>query len=240
MNLVQVSRHLSDAIEKLSFTQPVSCVYNPLRYAREPYERYVRQYGAGPKEILLVGMNPGPWGMAQTGVPFGEIRSVRDWMHISGKVGAPPCLHPKRPIQGFDCTRSEASGKRLWGWAAETFGSPEAFFSRFFVVNYCPLIFYDEQGKNLTPDKLPRAMADALHRACDLALLEQITALSPRHVIGVGRFAELRIRKVLEHAEGHYAIGRITHPSPANPKANKGWSNVIMQEFREMGIAIPS
>ncbi len=239
MDLVEISRELSRTIGALRFQKPVSCVYNPLSYAREPYETYLTRFGSGSKEILLVGMNPGPWGMAQTGVPFGEIHSVKDWMKITGHVGTPECIHEKRPVHGFECGRSEASGKRLWGWAADTFTSPEKFFSRFFVINYCPLIFYDENGKNLTPDKLPNGMVERLHQACDKALREDIETLSPRHVVGVGKFAEGRIQKALGNMAEQYKIGRITHPSPANPRANRGWAEIVNREFREMGIALP-
>jgi len=42
-------------------------------------------------------MNPGPWGMAQTGVPFGEINAVKDWLGINAEVDKPQKQHPKRP-----------------------------------------------------------------------------------------------------------------------------------------------
>ncbi|HKJ89152.1 MAG TPA: single-stranded DNA-binding protein, partial [Gammaproteobacteria bacterium] len=131
-------------------------VYNPLDYARNPHRRYLERYGRGRREVLLVGMNPGPYGMVQTGVPFGDVGMVRDWMGIEGEVGHPRREHPKRPVEGFGCTRGEASGRRLWGWARDRFGAAEAFFERFYVANYCPLAFFEESGANRTPDKLPR------------------------------------------------------------------------------------
>ncbi|HSL84142.1 MAG TPA: single-stranded DNA-binding protein, partial [Thermoanaerobaculia bacterium] len=123
------------AVEPLAFSPPVACVYDPLVYAREPHRRYLERFGRPPKEVLLVGMNPGPWGMSQTGVPFGEVAAVRDWMGIDGRVERPDPEHPKRPVEGFACARSEVSGRRLWGWARERFGAPERFFERFFVWN---------------------------------------------------------------------------------------------------------
>src|SRR5690606_19431577 len=143
----------------------------------------------GPKEVVLVGMNPGPFGMAQTGVPFGEVAAVRDWMGIEAAIGRPPEEHPKRPVLGFDCPRSEVSGARLWGWAKDRFGTPEAFFARFFVINYCPLVFLEESGRNRTPDKLPAAEREALTAVCDRALRDSIEVLSPQHVVGVGTWA---------------------------------------------------
>ena len=224
------------ALEPLQFSMPVAYVYNPLSYAGEGYRRYARKFGCAPKEILLVGMNPGPWGMAQTGVPFGEVAAVRDWMGIAAPVGAPPAAHPKKPVDGFECSRSEASGRRLWGWARDRFGDPAAFFSRFFVANYCPLMFLDAEGRNRTPDKLKKAEKPPLFAACDAALRATALYLKPRWVIGVGVFAEARAISALSGLD--VTIGRITHPSPANPRANRDWAGRIEAELAEVGIEI--
>src|SRR6185436_7468972 len=157
MDLIENARRLRRAVAALEFGAPVAYVYDPLDYAWEPHRHYLERYGRGHPAVLLVGMNPGPFGMAQTGVPFGDVQMVRDWMGIHGEVGRPPKEHPKRPIQGFSCPRSEVSGSRLWGWAKERFGTPERFFETYFVMNYCPLAFVEASGKNLTPDKLPAA-----------------------------------------------------------------------------------
>ncbi|MFW6197806.1 MAG: single-stranded DNA-binding protein, partial [Myxococcota bacterium] len=168
-SLVRISRDLARDVDALRFGEPVEYVYNPLDYARRPHEQYLRAYGGGPKEVLLLGMNPGPFGMAQTGVPFGDVHMVRDWMGVDGRVDRPPKEHPKRPIAGFDCHRPEVSGTRLWGWARDRFGTPERFFARFFVANYCPLVFLEASGRNRTPDKLPVGEREALVRVCDRA-----------------------------------------------------------------------
>jgi single-strand selective monofunctional uracil DNA glycosylase len=232
--LIRLTHELREKLEKLSFGPPVAHVYNPLDYARGPYEEYLRRYGAPPKEVVLFGMNPGPWGMTQTGVPFGEVARVLGWLGIRGEVGRPASEHPKRPVLGYECPRSEVSGRRVWGWAAETFGTPERFFSRFFIANYCPLLFLDEGGRNLTPDRLPAADRAPLLAACDRALRRTIEYLSPALVVGVGRFAESRAQVALEGVDVH--IGRITHPSPANPRANRGWSELVNRELAELGV----
>ena len=198
MQPVRIARELSRAVSKLDFAPPVTHVYNPLDYAREPHDRFVKRFAKPGVDALLLGMNPGPWGMAQTGVPFGEIAAVRDWMQIDGKVGRPKDEHPKKPVDGFACKRTEGSGKRVWTWAAERFGSPERFFARFFVWNFCPLCFLEEGGKNRTPDKLPAAEREPLYAACDQALVRIVDALSPKMVIGIGKFAETRARDKLE------------------------------------------
>src|SRR5690606_35633708 len=124
MELIHITRKLRENIEELRFSAPVDYVYNPLIYAEKPHFEYIKKYGQSPKEIILLGMNPGPFGMAQTGVPFGDVPSVRDWMGIEEEVGKPERENPKRPVLGFACPRREASGKRLWGWAQERYGAP--------------------------------------------------------------------------------------------------------------------
>lgn len=236
MTLIDISRRLSQRVADLRFAPPVSCVYNPLEYARAPHEQYLRRYGGGPKEVLLLGMNPGPFGMAQTGVPFGDVAMVRDWLEIEAPVAKPPTEHPKRPVQGFDCHRMEVSGTRLWGWARDRFGTAESFFKRFFVANYCPLAFMEATGANRTPDKLPAAEAEALLGVCDAALREVVGVLEPRIVIGIGGFAERRARAALA---GHdVAFGTILHPSPASPLANRNWAGTVERQLESLGVSL--
>jgi single-strand selective monofunctional uracil DNA glycosylase len=236
MTLVDISRSLSLRVAALRFADPVCCVYNPLEYARAPHELYLSRYGEEPKEVLLLGMNPGPFGMVQTGVPFGDVTMVRDWLGISAPVAKPREEHPKRPVLGFDCHRTEISGTRLWGWARERFGTPERFFARFFVANYCPLAFMEAGGANVTPDKLPSAEQRAVSGACDEALREVVRLLQPRIVIGVGGFAERRARAAL--AGEKVGVGTILHPSPASPLANRGWAETIERQLQSLGIAL--
>ncbi len=233
MSLLALDRKLSRAVAALSFPEPVHHVYNPLDYARKPHEEYLRRFAKPQVPFVLLGMNPGPWGMAQTGVPFGEVGFVRDWMGIEKPVEPPQHQHPKRPIQGFSCTRSEVSGKRLWGWAQQRFGTAEAFFQQFFVLNYCPLVFMAESGRNLTPDKLPADSAAPLFHHCDQALRETIAWLQPKMVIGIGKFAERKAREVL--AATAVDFGFVLHPSPASPMANRGWAEQAEKQLRALG-----
>lgn len=232
--LVQIYDDLSRSLSALSFRPPIACVYNPLMYARAAHNQYLRRYGIPKREVILVGMNPGPWGMAQTGVPFGEISIVRDWLGIEAPIEQPPVVHPKRPIEGFQCKRREVSGQRLWGWARDRFETPQAFFERFFVANYCPLLFIDENGANRTPDRLAAADKKMLLAVCDHAIKQLVDCLDPSYVIGVGKFAQKRLSACLP--SDHVIIGGITHPSPANPRANKGWAPLITQELVSLGV----
>ena len=103
--------------------------------------------------VVALGMNPGPFGMAQTGVPFGEVAVARDWLGVAAPVTKPAREHPKRPVEGFACARSEVSGARLWGAVRAHWKTPARFFAEAFVLNYCPLVFMTTSGRNLTPDK---------------------------------------------------------------------------------------
>ena len=223
----------------MAFSAPVHCVYHPLDYAWELHRQWLERYGRGRKQVLLVGMNPGPFGMVQTGVPFGEVEAVRSWLGLRGSVRRPEQQHPKRPIEGLACRRAEVSGKRLWGWAAQRFVTPQRFFRRFFVHNYCPLAFVSDSGANITPDKLRQVESRPLFGASDKLLLQVIAALQPEWVVGVGAFAEQRIRAVVagSSADG-VNIGRIPHPSPASPAANRGWEPLADTAFAGLGIAI--
>jgi len=236
LSLERITDQLVRELARLRFGPPVTHVYNPLDYARAPYREYLRRFGTGPRQVVLVGMNPGPWGMAQTGVPFGEVCAVRDSMGIAAAVGTPARLHPKRPVTGFACARREVSGQRLWGWAQKNFGTADVFFKHFFVANYCPLMFITESGGNLTPDKLKPPEARPLFTACDRALRRTVEYLMPEQVVGVGRFAAARAKGALDGLSAK--VGGITHPSPANPQANRGWEARVAKEFRDLGIAI--
>jgi len=234
MDPIPISRALSRAVDRLSFGLPVTHVYNPLAYARAASEAYLERYAHPGCEALLVGMNPGPYGMAQTGVPFGEVSAVRDWLKIEERIDRPVDEHPRRPVDGFDCTRSEVSGARLWGAIADHWHAPEAFFRRNFIANYCPLVFMEETGRNRTPDKLPAAERGALYRACDDHLQRIVDILEPEWIVGIGAFAENRARTVL--ADYDLKFGRVLHPSPASPKANRGWADEAGKELRALGL----
>lgn len=236
--VAKVNDELVKGLRSLKFRAPVTHTYNPLVYARSGYDRYVARFGSATKPVVLVGMNPGPFGMAQTGVPFGDVQMVKEWMGICVAVGEPTAPHPKRPVTGFACTRGEVSGRRLWGWARQRYEHPEAFFKQFMVLNYCPLVFMEAGGRNRTPDRLPAVERKALFEICDQALRKSIEIYKPQSVIGIGGFAERRIRHALNGMG--LKLGRITHPSPANPRANRGWEPLVESELAVMGIELPA
>jgi single-strand selective monofunctional uracil DNA glycosylase len=234
--LIESTSRLACALRELQFSTPVSHVYRPLDYAWLPHAIYLQRFGNGPKRVLFLGMNPGPFGMAQTGVPFGEITAVKNWMGINDVVLKPQPEHPKRPVHGFDCKRSEVSGRRLWGLFAERFPQAEDFFRSHFVQNFCPLVWMSASGANLTPDKLPTAEMIPVEHACLTHLAEVIELLQPAYLIGVGGFAEARLRSAAESCGSKAVIGRVLHPSPASPAANRGWAEAATRQLEALGV----
>ena len=232
--LIDKAAVLRDAVNKTRFAAPVAYVYNPLEYAWATHEMYLRRYGNNRKRVVFVGMNPGPFGMVQTGVPFGQIAAVRDWLGITATIDRPAKQHPKRPVLGFECRRSEISGERLWGLFAKRFGTAHTFFQDHFVVNYCPLAFVEESGRNRTPDKLPAAERDKLFSVCDAHLRETLAVLEPKWLIGVGDFAADRCKGAL--GDDKFTIGKILHPSPACPASNVDWAGKATAQLQKLGV----
>ncbi len=237
-SLIAAARNLSAAVGKLKFAPPVTHVYNPLDYAWAAHEIYLRRYGNSGKQVIFLGMNPGPFGMAQTGVPFGQIAAVRDWLGIRAKIDRPRKENPKRPVLGFDCHRSEISGERLWGLFAKRFGTAEEFFRDHIVMNYCPLAFVEETGRNRTPDKLKPGERERLFAACDEHFREVARILEPEWIIGVGDFAAKRARAVFHAGElpVRLGLGQILHPSPACPASNNDWAGQATAQLRKLGV----
>lgn len=232
--LIETARDFGKQVGRLKFKSPVAQVYNPLDYAWAPHEMYLKKFGVGNKRVVFMGMNPGPFGMVQTGVPFGEIAAVRDWLKICAPVGKPAMENPKRRVLGFDCPNSEVSGRRLWGLFAERFGTPEFFFKEHFVVNYCPLAFMEPSGLNRTPDKLPPREKNALLEICDAHLRQTLEILEPEWLVGIGGFAAARGKIVVGDLK--IQVGQILHPSPASPAANRGWAAAAARQLVELGI----
>ncbi|XP_032939189.1 single-strand selective monofunctional uracil DNA glycosylase, partial [Catharus ustulatus] len=215
---------------------PVALLYAPLEYAWDPHRRFVRRYLRSPKRVLFLGMNPGPFGMGQTGVPFGEAWHVREWLRVRGAVLKPPREHPKRPVLGLRCPRAEVSGARFWGLIRSLCPDPRRFFRHCFVHNLCPLLFLTESGRNVALPELRGPERERLLRACGDALVAAVVALSVRLVVALGRVAEVRARRELRGAGLDVEVRGIPHPSPRNPRANRGWEGEARARLEELGV----
>jgi len=232
--LIRAAKTLGEEVDRLRFAPPVAYVYNPLHYAWGGHEEYLQRFGNSRKEVIFLGMNPGPFGMVQTGVPFGEIQAVRDWMRIEAAIDKPIREHPKRLVLGFACKRSEVSGRRLWGLFAKRFPRAQDFFNDHLVVNYCPLAFLEEGGANRTPNKLTAGEKRKLFSACDEHLREVVRILQPKCLVAIGGFAEVCARRIILGSEPR--IVTILHPSPASPAANRDWSGLATAKLEEAGV----
>ena len=199
----------------------VDVCYNPLNYAWDAHEAYLRRMGGGGARTVILGMNPGPHGMGQMGIPFAATSVVRDLLGITGiPVNQPEVVDPRRPVVGLEYPREEVSGTRLWGLLAEYYGDAGAIASSVFLVNHCPLmLFSGPRAANITPDKVAGPTAQVLLERCDQHLCEVVSALNADRVIGVGKFAESRARSALVD-EAVEVVG-CWHPSPASPLANR-------------------
>uniref|UniRef100_A0A131XTC5 Putative single-strand selective monofunctional uracil dna glycosylase n=1 Tax=Ixodes ricinus TaxID=34613 RepID=A0A131XTC5_IXORI len=234
-----IERKQCELLLGIPYGDKVSHVYSPVDYARETHECFVRKYCTGAKTVIFLGMNPGPFGMAQNGVPFGDTEYVRNWLGIEGEVGKPACEHPKRTIVGLNCPRKDVSGQRFWGLFSELCPSAHAFFGPCFVHNYCPLVFLMPSGANLTPNKLPAQARLAMQAVCDDALVAVLSLLRPKLVLGVGCYARDRASAVLRKVGdslGSPTVACLTHPSPASPKANRGWKALALAELNSLGV----
>ena len=229
---------LSNELDEMTFSEPVAVVYNPLKYAADGFEKFLC-YSEGSKRVVFLGMNPGPWGMAQTGVPFGEVGAVKNFLNIN-EVKITPQKDEKflYEVKGLDCKRSEISGRRLWGLFKERFKMAENFFNEHFVLNYCPLLFLAKSGRdrvrNFTPDKIKKAEREELFLYCNSCLRKVVEVLKPEYLIGIGNFAELRANEALK--DMNIKIIKILHPSPASPQSNSQWGEKVTKHLIEAGV----
>ena len=223
--MIEASSKLRDDVEKFADSLvkegSVDAVYNPLAYAWEPHRAYLELASGGGAKTLLLGMNPGPHGMGQMGIPFAATSVVRDLLKITNlEVGLPRKPHPKRPISGLDWPKEEVSGTRLWGLLANEYGSAESIFKSVFLLNHCPLmLFSGERATNITPDKITGPTTKALLERCDEHLREVVDIMQIERVIGVGRYSEKRALNALSGID--ISVTTCWHPSPASPLANR-------------------
>ncbi len=240
--LTQAITDMNAALNALSFeSDQVGYIYNYLNYAEKPFKLYLEKYlPQAPCDALFLGMNPGPWGTAQTGVPFGDVPSVRDWMHIEADVGEPAHLSPKRPVEGFELERREVSGTRLWGWIEERWGTADHFFAHNFIWSHCPLMFIHTNGsRNITPNRLIKNDRDVLYPICDAMLGALITHLQPTWCIAIGGYAEQAFKRSIKTTTLKPRCVKILHPSPASPAANNGWSTKVEEQLQQAGFELP-
>ena len=173
--------------------------------------------GAGPREILFVGMNPGPFGMAQNGVPFGDTAMVRDWLGIEAPVERPRREHPKRPVLGLRMTRGEVSGARLWGWARGAFRDSGAILPARLRVELLPTFLHGGERAERHPRQAAPRRARAPVRGLRRCTRRGRSPTSgPVIVVGIGAFAAWRAAPLAEAAGA--GVRRRPPPEPREPR----------------------
>jgi|SRR5690554_6140855 len=232
--LLERTKKFSNEVEQLSFSFG-GFIYNPLNYGWANHSEYLLNYVNHKPKAFFLGMNPGPFGMAQTAVPFGEVDFVTNWMKLTNQINKPPKEHPNRPVLGLETTRSEVSGKRLWSFFSHRYPIASNFFSLYCVMNYCPLVFVDggKTGKNIIPEKLPKEERIELEVVCDNYLDDMLSLIEPENLVGIGRYAEKKLAEATNRLELKTSVTTILHLSPSNPLANRDWEGIVTKQLED-------
>jgi len=139
-------------------------VWNPGLYGEPWHSRFRRCYPPAARPLVLFGLNPGPYGMAQTGIPFTDIRRLVSALPAlvaelrnAGKRLEVPGLAPVS-LPPYLSRTFEASSVRVYRFLERSWGDAERGWREVVAANPCPLLFIDtETGKNRTPaDLRPR------------------------------------------------------------------------------------
>ncbi|XP_073844130.1 single-strand selective monofunctional uracil-DNA glycosylase-like [Musca autumnalis] len=196
-------------------------IYRPLDYAAQIYRNFLQKYLNGPKRILFVGMNPSRYGSLLTGIPFGDITTVRDRMQLD--------------VSSLDSMEigEEQSSQRFWNLIKSIFNDEQDFIDRFFqncfVHNVCPLVFINNNGHNVSFQSLAERMTMETRQIeviCRSYLELQVQLLQPEIIIAVGWYAFNMLRSLDYYKNGRCIVEKIPHPSPKNFDSELDWINV--------------
>jgi len=237
---IKRTSELRESADHVQIKEKLSWSYNPLEYAWPVHREYLRRFGGESNRVVFLGMNPGPWGMGQTGVPFGDPYIVRDWMKMGDdfEIEQPDNMTEDRPVLGFQSDKKEGSGQRLFSYIRDQFGDLEKFFDNNFILNYCPLLMFTEEGNNLTPSDLLKDDRQRVYEVCDPYIWDMIGFYDPEVLVGIGKFATERLKDVFDG--GDREIVRIPHPSPASPIATRDggqyWIDLVTDRLRKVDV----
>lgn len=232
-------------------------VVNPGSYGERWHARFRRTYPLRRNPLLFCGLNPGPYGMAQTGVPFTDLKRLRaelprlaTELEATGSALVPPGLAPA-PLRPFLTRTFESSSVRVYRFLALVRETAEAALRDVVFVNPCPLLFVERRsGENRTPADLPRELRRAagtaragleraarLMAAFDAARLEVVTRaverLEPRGAVLLGRDVAAVIGDSLRARLGARAVVEWEHPARAVPDR---WARGLASELRRRGL----
>jgi single-strand selective monofunctional uracil DNA glycosylase len=226
-------------------------IWNPGLYAASWHALFRKEYPASAGCILVFGLNPGPYGMAQTGIPFTDLKRLREHLPRLAKglerrgcslagVGLAP-----RSLRPYLSRTFESSAVRVYRFLSRGWGSAEDGWRSVVVANPCSLLFMDAAGENRTPADLVGAVsrrtgslvaARRLRERCNalrrLAAREAVRVLSPRGVVLLGKDAQRAMQTGIAPLLGPDSILGWEHPARAVPDR---WAMGLLEEIKRRG-----
>jgi Uracil DNA glycosylase superfamily. len=234
MSLEAITREFCLATEELFPFKEEMISVNVFSYAIDPFLEYLEKAERGSVRTLYLGMNPGPYGMYRTGIPFCDFVTKREFLKITASVDETfidvDAVRGEKP----DEKRREVSGMRLWGLFESVYHSPERFFSSSLVLSYSPLIFFRSEGRraNIALSDVKSLDRKRIEKVSDEFLKRYIKELKCDTLVGIGDYAH---RALVRCSDGERLL-KIAHPSPANPAANGDWAGRTYCYLKSEGV----
>jgi single-strand selective monofunctional uracil DNA glycosylase len=219
-------------------------VLDPSRYGERWHAPFRRLYPPRARPLLVFGLNPGPYGMAQTGIPFTDLKRLAQGLPRlaaelarSGERLSLPGLAPSS-LQPFLTRTFESSSVRVHRFLRLAHGSAERAFREVVFVNPCPLLFIDRAlGENRTPADLPRALRAGVDEARVEVVSVAVARLRARGAIVLGRDAAAALSVPLRARLGERAVVEWEHPARAVPDI---WARGLLAALRRRGLLASS
>ncbi len=228
-------------------------IWNPGLYGETWHARFRRLYRPGQHPLVVFGLNPGPYGMAQTGIPFTDIRrlvsalpDLAAELRGRGERVEPPGLAPPG-LRPYLSRSFESSAVRVYRFLKKGWGGAERGWTEVVVANPCTLLFIDPaEGKNRTPADLARAarlrgsgrdqvreLVESFGRIRIRCAVESIEALSPRGAILLGKDVQAALGPALRRILGEARVIPWEHPARAVPES---WASGLLSALRRRGL----
>lgn len=208
-------------------------VWNPQLYGLPLYRRFAEGHlPAKPGALLAFGLNPGKYGMSQTGIPFTDVtRAAQIGIPLEPPGVAPVSLRPF--LKSYRVERSSAS---VYGLLDEVWGSPREGWRAMWALAPCGLLFLEKEGENVTPADARLKRDDVL--ALRLRVIRESVALAkPRGVLLLGQ----DVARVAADALADQDVLVVDHPVARGPgrRGPAWWADVVAREVRARGWVSP-
>ena len=205
-------------------------VWNPQLYGLPLYRRFAAEHLPHARGgIVAFGLNPGKYGMAQTGIPFTDVtRAARVGIAIEPPGLAPASLRPF--LKSYRVERSSAS---VYGLLDEAWGSPREGWRALWAVAPCGLLFLEKDGENVTPADARLARRDDVRELRLRVIRESIAAAKPRGVLLLGQ----DVARVAAEALAAEDVLVVDHPVARGPgrRGPAWWAQTVTEAVRKKG-----